>query len=42
MIKAAGKELYTPVLITNTDDYDSVTVTDAEEVKTGDPLITVE
>ncbi len=42
MIKEAGKELYTPVLITNSDDYDSVTVSSAEEVKNGDPLITVE
>ena len=41
MIKEAGKELYTPVLVTNADDYESVTVSEAKDVKKGDPLITV-
>lgn len=40
-IKAAGYPLYTPVLVTNSDDYVSVKVLAEGETKAGDDLISV-
>ncbi len=41
-IKAAGYPLHTPVIITNTDDYSSVTAEAVSTVKAGDTLLTIE
>ncbi len=40
-IQAAGKKLYTPVIITNSDDYVSIEPVASGDVKAGDKLITV-
>ncbi|MBE5997448.1 MAG: PTS beta-glucoside transporter subunit EIIBCA [Lachnospiraceae bacterium] len=41
MIKEAGYKIHTPVLITNSDDYNSVKVAGVTEIKAGDPLMTI-
>ena len=40
-IKAEGYDVTTPVIITNTDDYESIEKTDAETVQAGDTILTV-
>ena len=40
-IKAAGLNIITPVLICNTDDYESVEAIHAENVSAGDKIITI-
>lgn len=40
-IKAAGYDLTTPVIISNSDDYLDVLVFDIEMVEEGQPLLTV-
>ena len=41
MITDAGYKIHTPVLITNSDDYVSVKITEATNISTGDPLMTI-
>ncbi len=41
-IESAGYQLHTPVLVTNSDDYASVLPAEADSVKAGETLITVE
>ncbi len=41
MIKAKGCEIYTPVIVTNTDDYVSVVGNAKDAVKVGDDLLTI-
>ncbi|MBR3359186.1 MAG: PTS glucose transporter subunit IIA [Solobacterium sp.] len=41
-IKAAGYDVTTPVIITNTADYASITKADTAEVKAGETILTVE
>ena len=40
-ITAAGKQLYTPVIITNSDDYVNIEPVEGGDVKAGEKLITV-
>jgi PTS system beta-glucosides-specific IIC component len=40
-IKAAGYKLYTPVIITNSDDYVSIKATGEKKVAHGDKLMTI-
>ena len=40
-IEAAGHKLYTPVIITNSDDYTDITPVDAQEIQAGEKLMTV-
>ncbi|MBQ6985656.1 MAG: PTS glucose transporter subunit IIA, partial [Oscillibacter sp.] len=40
-VTKAGKKLYTPVIVTNSDDYTEITPVDGAEIKAGDKLMTV-
>ncbi|MBR3570437.1 MAG: PTS glucose transporter subunit IIA [Oscillibacter sp.] len=40
-VTKAGKKLYTPVIITNSDDYTEIAPVDGAEIKAGDKLMTV-
>ena len=40
-IKAAGFKSYTPVIITNSDDYVSIKATSEKTIKTGEKLLTI-
>jgi len=40
-VKKAGKQLYTPVIITNSDDYTEITPVDGAEITAGQKLMTV-
>ena len=40
-VKQAGKQLYTPVIITNSDDYTEITPVDGAEITAGQKLMTV-
>ena len=40
-IKAEGYDVTTPVIITNTDEYESIEKADAETVHAGDTILTV-
>ena len=40
-IEAAGKKLYTPVIVTNSDDFASIETAEGVNVKVGDKLVTV-
>ena len=40
-IKQAGLKLYTPVIITNSDDYTDIAPVDGKEIKAGEKLMTV-
>ena len=41
MITDAGYKIHTPVLVTNSDDYVSVKITETTNISTGDPLMTI-
>ena len=40
-VTKAGKKLYTPVIVTNSDDYTEITPVEGAEIKAGDKLMTV-
>ena len=40
-VTKAGKKLYTPVIITNSDDYTDITPVDGKTIKAGEKLMTV-
>ena len=40
-VTKAGKKLYTPVIVTNSDDYTEITPVEGTEIKAGDKLMTV-
>ena len=40
-VTKAGKKLYTPVIVTNSDDYTEIAPVDGKEIKAGDKLMTV-
>lgn len=40
-VAKAGKKLYTPVIVTNSDDYTEITPVEGEAIKAGDKLMTV-
>lgn len=40
-IKSAGYEVVTPVIVTNSDNFNEMVMTDAEDVSVGDKLMTV-
>jgi len=41
-VTKAGKQLYTPVIITNSDDYTEITPVEGAEIKAGQKLMTVQ
>ena len=40
-VTKAGKKLYTPVIVTNSDDYTDITPVEGTEIKAGEKLMTV-